>query len=306
MRPSPRGFGSGFSSGFAPEKGAATRRSHALEFRRGDRVKAIALACARVLAACAVSAAIGLGAYQGFQWATQSSLFAVRAVRVRGAVHAPAPELIARSGLLAGQNLFRVDLAAAARGVESSPWISAASVSRQLPSSIEIEVREHTPVARVQLGAPYFTDAEGHLFKRVNDEDDAAARALPLITGLARADWGTRPDDALMMRAAIQLVADWRDAGLNADELSEVRVNSDGALTAIASTQEIRVGHGPFAANLHRLLRVRAELARRGESASRIDLDNPARPDEVAAQIVRNDESNAASARPKVASARGE
>ena len=297
------------SASFTPERGALSRRAHAQEFRRGDRAKKIALACVRVLAACALSALLGVGAVQAYQWSTRSPFFGVRAVRVRGNVHVQASELTARSGLLVGQNLFRVDLAAAARGVESSPWVISASVSRQLPSSIDIEVREHVPVARVQLGQAYFSDAEGKLFKRVGDDDDVSSHALPLITGLARADWDAHRDDVLpQLRASLQLVSDWRDAGLAAEELTEVRVDADGAFTAIARqgslSQEVRVGHGPFAANLHRLIQVRVELTRRNAQASHIDLDNPSRPDEVAAQIVRNDDPS--TARPKTQVARGE
>ena len=309
------------AAGFSPEKGATARRRQ--EVSRVDRWKKLGLACVRLLAACAISAALGVGAVQTYQWATRSPLFAVRSVHVRGNVHAPADDLIARSGLLVGQNLFHVDLAAAARGVESSPWVIAASVSRQLPASIEIEVREHVPAARVSLGGAYFTDAAGQLFKKVADSDDAAARALPLITGLSRTDWDAhREPTTAQLLSAIQLISEWRAAGLAPDELFEVRVESDGALTAFAHqsavpsdhpaagqpvamiSQEVRVGRGPFAANLHRLARVRLELARRGSQASRIDLDNSSRPDEVAAQIVRNDDPS--TARPKGQTARGE
>ena len=295
---------------FTPEKGATSRRAHALEFSRAARAKAIAIAALRVLSACSLSALLGVGAVQGYRWATRAPFFALRDVQVRGNQHARSDELIARSGLFPGQNLFRVDLAAAARGVESSPWVLAASVSRQLPSSIELEVREHVPVARVLLGSgDYFSDAEGKLFKRVAADDDAPERALPLVSGISRDDWDARREESLgQLKAALALISDWREAGLSRDELIEVRRDPDGAFTALSHqgqlVQEVRVGRGPFAANLHRLARVRLELQRRAAQASRIDLDNPARPDEVAAQIVRNDDPS--TTRPKVSGARGE
>jgi len=303
------------SESFVPERGALSRRAQVQEreSQRDDRIKAIAFAALRVLGACALSALIGVGLVQGYQSATHSRFFSVRDVRVRGSLHATTQELTARSGLLPGQNLFRVDLAAAARGVESSPWVISASVSRQLPSSIDIELREHVPVARVQLGLGnnYFSDDAGKLFKRVTDDDDLPARSLPLVTGLERADWDSHRDDALtQLSLALQLVSDWHEAGLPSEELSEVRADKDGAFSVIAKpssqvvAQEIRVGKGPFAANLHRLIRVRTELSHRGAQASHIDLDNPARPDEVAAQIVRNDDPS--TARNKAATARGE
>ena len=49
--------------------------------------------------------------------------------------------------------------------------------------------------------------------------------------------------------------------------------------------QEIRLGSSQLPLKLRRLAQVRAALARRGERAARIDLDNPARPDQAAATL---------------------
>jgi cell division septal protein FtsQ len=49
--------------------------------------------------------------------------------------------------------------------------------------------------------------------------------------------------------------------------------------------QEVRLGSNDISLKLRRLAQVRAALARRGERASRIDLDNPARPDQAAATL---------------------
>jgi len=49
--------------------------------------------------------------------------------------------------------------------------------------------------------------------------------------------------------------------------------------------QEVRLGAGDVSLKLQRLAQMRAALARRGERAERIDLDNPARPDQAAATL---------------------
>jgi hypothetical protein len=75
--------------------------------------------------------------------------------------------------------------------------------------------------------------------------------------------------------------------------LSEVRLDDDGAFTLFAhepaggadAVQEIRMGTADLPLKLRRLAQLRAALSRRGETASRIDLDNPARPDQAAATL---------------------
>ena len=280
-------------AGFVAEKGATTRRAAALENDRGTRVKAAALAVLRTLLAMAVSAALCLFAVNGWEWARSSPLLAVRKVSVRGATHAREGDLIARSGLLAGQNILRVDLAAAARGVESSPWVISASVSRRLPIAVEVEVIERKPAAKIVLGASYLVDVEGQVFKRVAEEDGALE--LPLFTGFSRADWDDRrPELQARILLGLEFLEAWSKEGLPPRQLGELRFDNAGRVTALATlaskegalVQEVRVGSGPFGAKLHRLSLVRAALARKGEQASRIDLDNQVRPDTVAAQII--------------------
>ena len=289
-------------AGFVAEKGATTRRAAALENDRGARARAAALAVLRTLLAMAVSAALCLGAVNGWERARSSPLLAVRKVSVRGAAHARPAELIARSGLLVGQNILRVDLAAAARGVESSPWVISASVSRRLPMTVEVEVVERRPAAKIVLGASYLVDVEGKVFKKVAEEDGALE--LPLFTGLSRADWDDRrPEAQARILLGLEFLEAWNKEGLPPQQLGELRFDNAGRITALARlpvskssksgdsgedqlVQEVRVGSGPFGAKLHRLGLVRAALARKGEQASRIDLDNQVRPDTVAAQII--------------------
>ena len=280
-------------AGFVPEKGATTRRVAALANARLAGLKSAALAVLRTLAAMGVSAALCLGAVHGWEWARSSPLLAVRVVSVRGAAHARQDDLIARSGLSLGQNILRVDLAAAARGVESSPWVISASVSRRLPMAVEIEVVERKPAAKIVLGGSYLVDVDGKVFKKVAEEDGALE--LPLFTGFSRGDWDDRRSEAQRrILVGLEFLEAWRQEGLPAEQLSEVRFDGGGRLSVLSATprkdgdlvQEVRVGAGPFGAKLHRLGLVRAALARKGEQASRIDLDNQVRPDTVAAQII--------------------
>jgi cell division protein FtsQ len=244
-------------------------------------------AALRTLAAAAVSAALSLGAWEGWRWATASDAFALREIRFTGLVHAREAELIQRSGLVVGENLFRLDLARAARSVRGHPWVASATLERRLPGAVVASIVEHRAAALVQLGGLYVLDEEGRLFKRAAPED---ALDLPILTGLSREAWAERaPEEQLRLFGALHLLDTWQASGFSVSALSEVRLDDGGGFTVFAhdgiAVQEVRLGSTDVSLKLQRLAQVRAALARRGERASRIDLDNPARPDQAAATL---------------------
>ena len=102
--------------------------------------------------------------------------------------------------------------------------------------------------------------------------------------------WGERkPELQLRLFGALHLLDTWQAAGNPIAAVSEVRLDEDGGFTLFAhdgtAVQEVRLGSSEISLKLRRLAQVRAALARRGERASRIDLDNPARPDQAAATL---------------------
>ena len=266
---------------FQALQAAQVRRATAVNSRRSAR--AAADAALRTLAAAAVSAALSFGAWQAWRWATTSGAFALREIRFTGLAHAGEQELIARSGLHLGENLFHADLARAARGMETHPWVEAARLERRLPGAVLATVIEHRPAAMVQLGGLYVLDDEGKLFKRAATDEGLD---LPLITGLSREGWQAQQ---LRLFGALHLLDTWQASGFPVAALSEVRLDEGGGTTLFAHdgevVQEVRLGSGDLSLKLRRLAQVRAALGRRGEKAARIDLDNPARPDQAAATL---------------------
>ena len=115
---------------FRPVDPAVMRRA-AVEAER-TAFKSALDAALRTLAAAALSAALSLGAWQAWRWATASPAFALNEIRFTGLLHAQESELILRSGLVVGENLFRVDLPRAARAMESHPWVESALLTRRL------------------------------------------------------------------------------------------------------------------------------------------------------------------------------
>ncbi|MGE5048849.1 MAG: cell division protein FtsQ/DivIB [Deltaproteobacteria bacterium] len=270
---------------FKPLQMAQVRRAAAAEDRAA--LRSTLNGILRTLAAAAVSAALSFAAWQAWTWATRSDAFALRQVVFTGLVHAREPALLQASGLTQGENLFRLDLARVARALQAQPWVASARLERSLPGTIRVAVTEHRPAALVRFGALYVLDDEGRIFKRAEPDD---ALDLPIIAGLSRDAWLDRkPELQLRLYGALHLLDTWQAAGFKLASLSELRLDEGGGFTLFdrggGSLQEIRLGQNDISLELQRLAQIRAALARRGERASRIDLDNPARPDQAAATL---------------------
>ena len=265
---------------------AQVRRAAAAEERAALRSAVDGLL--RTAAAAALSAALSFAAWHGWLWATRSEAFALRQVDFTGLVHGREPLLLRASGLRQGENLFRLDLSGAARALEAQPWVASARLSRRLPGTVVVAVTEHRPAALVRFGALYVLDEEGHIFKRAEADDGLD---LPIVAGLSRDAWLDRkPEEQLRLYGALHLLDTWQAAGFKLASLSEVRLDEGGGYTlfdrgAEGGVQEIRLGASEISLELRRLAQIRAALARRGERATRIDLDNPARPDRAAATL---------------------
>jgi cell division protein FtsQ len=232
----------------------------------------------RIGAAAALSCALGWGARAAAKNVLHGDAFAIRSVRIEGARHAGEADLLARSGLAVGNNLFAIDSAKAAKAVAQHPWVASVRVRRELPSVITLQIREHEAEALVEMGALYAADRDGRLFKRATRGDGLD---LPVLTGIKREKWQReRADSERNLSLALDLVASWRAQGLPLAGLSEVRVDEDGGLTLFAQDRrgdgdllEVRMGREAFGPRLTRLGQIRAALARRRERAVRVQLD---------------------------------
>jgi cell division protein FtsQ len=101
-------------------------------------------------------------------WALlHSRVFSARVIRVTGAVHTPASEIIAAAGLADHPPLIDVTGAATAR-LERLPWVAHATVTREWPDGVRIQVVERSPVAAVSDGTAWVLVARsGKVLARV-------------------------------------------------------------------------------------------------------------------------------------------
>lgn len=259
--------------------------------RAGALARRVLSAFARVLGVCAASALVLYGAFAGWAWLRTSEQFSLKRLEFKGVQRASTAGLSRLAGLAEGQNLFTIDLAAAALAMEEDPWVRHVVLRRELPDAVVVELEEHAPVALVSVvGGLYAVTSDGALFKRIVAADRLD---LPVITGLTRdAFAGERRGGDATLRAALDLVGLFESTA-GQSPLAELHVHTDGGDTAFTAwvgdePVEVRLGAidpenpGAFAARLGRFGRVRDALERQKTRARRIDLGNRARPDWVA------------------------
>ena len=78
---------------------------------------------------------------------TRSPFFAARTIEVRGASHVPRSQVLRIAAVTPDTNVFTMDAGAAERRLERDPWIADATVTKDLPSTLVIDIHERIAVA---------------------------------------------------------------------------------------------------------------------------------------------------------------
>lgn len=162
----------------------------------------------------------------------RSPLLAVRHVEVQGADHTAMAQVVAAAGLRGRRLMFDVHPGPMDRRlVDALPWVESASVSRRWPATVEIRLRERTPIATVAAsgGQSALVDAAGRIL--AVGPPPASAPTLLAIAGLAPAGapgtWiGPGPQAQAVLVVAGQLPSSLRG------RLAQLSVTSGGEVDA--------------------------------------------------------------------------
>lgn len=212
--------------------------------------------------------------------------FATTHVDVSGNGRLSRDQVLAMAGLALGKNVFEVSPEQARAALIEQPWIADADVTRRLPGSYRIELREQQPAALIALESLHLVSEEATVFKRFEPGDPSD---LPVITGIDpavfRADLALRSS---ILVSAVALLHDYRDAGLwQREPIAEIHVEPDESFTLYVGKDALqaRLGQRPFAKKLRRLRGILDELRKTGGRPAYVYLDNVRRPDRVAVRM---------------------
>jgi cell division septal protein FtsQ len=237
----------------------------------------------------------GFLGWQVYQVVMHSDALVVSGVDVKGIKQLTEADLKEIVAAFTGQNIFRVDLEAAARRARTNPWVKEVRIHRSLPNRITMVFSERTPTMLLDTGsARYLMDDEGVVIERLGREQ-AKAWPLPVV---AIKDYHARPGDqvtseglseAMLLLGEIAARGGWQLANVT------VRANSPDSLTVVYADHEFKMGSGRYPEKLRRLGEVMADVKQRGIEIAYVDL----RPERQAAVMVKKNKVPGTGARGK-------
>jgi hypothetical protein len=218
------------------------------------------------LQATAVALLAVAGAWMGWQQVFASALLRVSRLEVSGSRFLSEGEVRELLGPAVGENILGLDIEELSERLRASPWVEGALVTRALPDTLRVEIRERVPLALAELDRLYLMDGDGGLIDLYGPR--TGGFDLPIVRGLLGADEGSRRERA---RRAGGLLFDLAELG---GEVSEVQVLDSGDLRVVlrGPGEVLLFGDPPYRERLVGFLGLRRELVERVPDAEHFDL----------------------------------
>ena len=169
-----------------------------------------------------------------------SPIFVLRHVQVDGAVYLKKEELVRISGIYMGEPLFQLETDQVTKRLLQDLRIEEALVRRQLPSTLEITIKERMPVATVACEYGYLDiDRQG---KVIDSYRTLKNMPIPMITGVQVRDLYIGDDvEDEMVKKILSFLQQLDDVSLN--QLSEIAITGPDYLVAYTTNSvQIRLG----------------------------------------------------------------
>jgi cell division protein FtsQ len=200
-----------------------------IEARRVEVRREIGRRRLRVLVLVAVVVVLLVGTYL----AVESPFLDVDRVDVRGTEHLDPQRVRAAAGIEHGRALLRVDTAAVARRVETLPWVADATVTRDLPGTLRVTVKETPAVAFVRApGRIAVLGPDGTVVASTREPPAGAVE----VTGVRRVPERDELLSPVGVTRAIRMVPDRLAPLLRRVDLR------DGTVVLVLDRGEIRLG----------------------------------------------------------------
>jgi cell division protein FtsQ len=195
---------------------------------------------------------------------TQGRMFTAKQIVVLGNRHLTEERVLELADIQPGSNIFSVNLGTARKRLLSDGWIAEARVGREIPDRLVVRIREHEPLALLDLEDKYILSREGTIIKRWEETDTFV---LPLVKGLTYSDIPlndvahTTPF-AVLMR--VFKIARSNEGPLSLDRLEEIDVDRDLGITLFAKgpVKSAYIGFDRYDEKFRRVDRLLASIDR--------------------------------------------
>ena len=183
-----------------------------------------------------------------YDFLTQCDYFKAKELMVNGAHRLTQNQVLQQANITTGVNIFSVNLSRVRKRLLAHSWIEDAEVRRELPSRINIRIKEQKPLAVLDLGRKFIINTHGEVFKEMDKTDQCN---LPMISGLEFSDINVKgesrsiPFDAVMK---ILGLGQKPESVLPYSLIKKIHVDREMGLTIYAfdHIREIKVGYNNY------------------------------------------------------------
>ena len=176
--------------------------------------------------------------------------FTIKQIEVSGSKRVSPKEILKRSGLRPGINMFSYFESSITEEILKNPWITGAHIKRELPRKVIIEIKEIEPFCLVLMenGELYYMSKAG---EKLGDANFEEGLDFPVLTGevIMSSD---------LVVGALEILKLSRESPtLNWREISEINLNSVYGLTVITTDgRRIDFGESNIAEKWHKVEKI--------------------------------------------------
>ncbi|BBO75129.1 hypothetical protein DSCW_25460 [Desulfosarcina widdelii] len=204
----------------------------------------------RVLAGLLLLAATSTAFILAHDYFTQADQFTARQIEVTGIRRLSREQVLDIAEIGKDINILAVNLATTRKRLLADPWIAEATVSRKIPSGLELHITEERPLAFLEMedGLGFLINAEGRAFKR---QGPTSADDLPRVQGLSNADLPVAGQpETEAYEAVMRLLTLARESGgpLSLPSIRRIQVDREIGITVAVgeANRAIKLGFGQY------------------------------------------------------------
>jgi cell division protein FtsQ len=197
-----------------------------------------------------------------YDFLTQCDYFKAEKLVVTGMDRLSEKQVLEQAQIKKGINIISVNLSMTRKRLLAHSWITEADVSRDLPNGIHIRIKEHQPLAVLDLGRKFLINSSGEIFKEMAASDPDQ---LPIINGLEFSDINTRDKPRSIPFNAVMSVLELGQkckSVLPCKLIKKIRVDREMGLTIYAfdRIKEIKIGYNDYPTKYDRLNNILVHL----------------------------------------------
>ena len=211
--------------------------------------------CLEIVTVGAILTVMSFAFILAHDFITQCDYFRADNIVIKGTHQLSKQQILEQANINKGINILSVNLSIIRNTLLAHSWIADAEVRRDLPDMITIGIKEHEPLAILDLGRRFLINVNGAIFKEWTASDPDA---LPIVSGLQFSDLNVPGEPrSTSFNAVMEVLRLGRepDSILPNGRIRRIRVDQQTGLTLYAFDQvkPIKLGYHHYSDKYERL-----------------------------------------------------